>query len=840
MSPDHPYARALVGVSLLLSLLSDVADADRARPFAVPLAAPVDVLRSMALGDVDGDGRADLIASAYSAGPLTLRRSVGNGAFEGPVVVASLTADVPANALDLLDLDQDGHLDLVAVTAESLYAFVGLGDGSFTPPTVVAFPAGEIEANARAWADVDDDGALDLLAPLSSEAGAALVAHGLGGGFAAPETLWLPLRFTTLRMADANADGRLDLFAYSLYSDSLCVRLAGPAAAWSAPVLSVVPNVRAIGDQDGDGRADVWAFQAKSSSVWRGSGDGTFIAGPLAAGVPVSAYVEPIVADQDGDGRADLLTVAAFDEQGALVLLRSQPDGSLRRVGAWGIGGTPIPFGVADVDGDGLLDAVTVSRDVGELEVLRGDGPEQFVGRRLFRSQADARSPSAVALADLDHDGRAELLFESGSGNQLTVYRGMASGELEYVQDLLTPTFPEGLSVADLDGDGWNDVVIAGADGPIAGQAFALNQGNGTLALPSYLTGLTSPSAAQALPGEFDAAQGPDLLYAGGAVPRFAWQQAPGNFTPLDSIDFGGCIPARMAVGRMNADALDDVVFLVGTDSIGVAVADGARGFWRMPRTRIGTGLTELAVHDLDTDGRPDVAVLEVSTSTVVVLRSTGTGTFAAPVRYDVGSPGTFPVSLAIGDVDADGFMDLAVSNARDRSAVAMATLTVWYGDRYGGFHDRADLATGPYGGSLALGDVDGNGTLDLAVANGRGWLGGFLGSHVSVLMNTFPSPTAAIAPPVAADASFAFSRVWPNPLVRGRELRLDLNAPARGEMLVELIDLQGRRVLERRYGAIEAGRHSLTLASERVPPGLYFARVTQGARHASQRVVVL
>lgn len=838
-----PSSRALakVGAALLLFALTTPAHADRAEPFALAPSTASGSLRCMAVGDVDGDGRADLIGSVPSDSSLMLLRASGSGRFSARQWLGLLPLGTWANSLDLIDLDSDGHLDLIASTDDTLHVFPGHGDATFGPPHSSACSTGPLESGARAWADVDDDGLLDFIVPTTHANGAVLIAHGrVAGGFAAPDTVWIPHYFTNIRMADANADGRLDLFAYDTWGSAVSVRIAMAGGAWAPVVNTFITNVCAVGDQDGDGRADLWSFTYENTSVWRGLGDGTFAPGPLTAPVTLMSFTEPVIADQDGDGRGDLLATAAYYNQGALVLMHSEPDGSLQRRVAWGAGSTPIPFAMGDIDGDGLLDAVIGSRDAEAVQVQLGLGPERFAARTIHVSGVDARNPSAVALADLDRDGRADLLFESTYGNQLTVFHSGPGGRLVYRQDVLTPTFPEGLAVSDIDGDGWLDVAIAGADGPIADQAFALNQGDGALAAPTYLAGLTRPSASQVFAGRFDGDEREDLIYAGAPNPRVAWHEGPAVFAPLDSVTMDGCAVNRLAVGRLDLDLLDDLVFLSGMDSIGVALANGARGFRLLPRTYVGGLLSDIALRDLDADGRLDVVVLDAATSTVVFLKSIGTGVYAPAVRYAVGEPGTFPTSLAIGDLDADGFLDLVVSNARTKGDFRSATATVWYNDQHAGFLDRADFATGPYGGRLALGDVDGNGTLDLAVANGRGWLSGSLGAEVSVMMNTSFSPPVSVGAPLAAPTAFALPRAWPNPLRHGGDLRLDLLTSARGEVVVELLDLQGRRVREQSYRALDVGRHSLTLPSQGIAPGLYFVRATQGSQRASQRVVVL
>ena len=226
---DMPLLRrralAMVGAALLLFALASPADADRGQPFAIAPSTYTGLLKSMAAGDVDGDGRADVIASAMSDSSLVLLRASGAGQFAEPQWLGLLPLGVWANSLDLLDLDADGHLDLIASSNDSLHVFPGQGDGTFGSPRSSACSTGPLEAGARSWADVDDDGQLDFVVPTTHANGAVLIAHGLAsGGFGAPDTVWMSHYFTNIRMADANADGRLDLFAYDAFGSAVSVR----------------------------------------------------------------------------------------------------------------------------------------------------------------------------------------------------------------------------------------------------------------------------------------------------------------------------------------------------------------------------------------------------------------------------------------------------------------------------------------------------------------------------------------------------------------------------------------------------------------------------------------
>src|SRR5215510_939084 len=139
-------------------------------------------------------------------------------------------------------------------------------------------------------------------------------------------------------------------------------------------------------------------------------------------------------------------------------------------------------------------------------------------------------------------------------------------------------------------------------------------------------------------------------------------------------------------------------------------------------KTDFGTGDTpsSVAVGDFNGDGTLDLAVANLYSDTVSILLGTGTGSFGSKTDFVTG---TSPLSVAVGDFNGDGKLDLATANG-------INTISILLGTGTGRFAAKTDFGTGKAPASVAVGDFNGDGTLDLAVANSYS-------NTVSILLGT-------------------------------------------------------------------------------------------------------
>jgi hypothetical protein len=369
----------------------------------------------LALGDWNGDGQLD--SAGLSDDLIVIRLGHGDGSFGGVPVLPGFSN---VSALALGDLNDDGTLDVAAIakiwnadntTSVSLALSFGRGDGTFDVVTSQAAPSGAFPTVHSA--DLNHDGQTDLVTT-GDESSSIRVLMGIGGGnFAAPHEVGVAGPVWAASIADLNGDGLLDVVsaAQSPWSLSLLFGVGDGSFTQHADLpLDHNPSRFAPGDVNGDGITDlvVGGYNDAVVSVLLGEGGGGFAA---PEDYPIEQYSAAIaLGDLNGDGAVDIVSANYY----SMSILYGHGDATFLASNDYAL--SVQDLALADFNADGHLDIV-----------LGGSPP------RIMFGQGDGTFPCSafyglghysqlVAVGDLNHDGRLDLVASMASVDGLNVF----------------------------------------------------------------------------------------------------------------------------------------------------------------------------------------------------------------------------------------------------------------------------------------------------------------------------------------------------------------------------------------------------------------------------------
>lgn len=457
----------------------------------------------IATGDFNGDGYPDLAVVSYTGATVALMRNKGNGDFEVGTEYSTGTANLP-QGLAAGDLNGDGRPDVVVANQGLNQVTVHLNDGTgqFISPGLqdtlhrISTPS----PKQIALADLDGDGDLDLAVVnqdkdfVTNANVVSIMKNNGSGGFSGavnypvgpPGGGEFPRGIVA---RDLNGDGFIDLAVADYGTNSVTVLMNKGDGTF---VRRNIP-----GDLDGDGSVTLADVILEMNCVFLSSGTCSLtVADVNGDGVvsppdmvymlrkvfqnrllPCSGFrtgrlpVDITAADFNGDGYIDLVTVdqGDNDDLDSVTVLFNDGTGAFPTRANYVVGSFPTAVATADFNGDGHPDiAVTVAgtgtRADTALVVLINKGDGTFTTDPAdslhFHRYLPAPGPVALTVGDMNMDGKLDIVTANSDRSSISFFAGNGDGIFAPAIEYGCGISPQGVVATDINGDGDLDLVV--------------------------------------------------------------------------------------------------------------------------------------------------------------------------------------------------------------------------------------------------------------------------------------------------------------------------------------------------------------------------------------------
>jgi hypothetical protein len=681
---------------------------------------------SVTVGDFNGDGKLDLAVANFGGNNVSVLLGTGTGSFEAAI---NVTIETGARFVAVGDFNGDGKLDLAVaysgddsvspVKPPSLSILLGHGDGTFAAPINPPPPLSDGDIpTSLAVGDFNGDGKLDLAVANSGTNDVSILLGAGTGSFGAAATFTVGTGPVFVAADDFDGDGNLDLAVVNSGSNNVSILLGTGTGSFDAAknfTVGIAPVSVAVGDFNGDGKPDLVVANSGNNkvSLLQGKGNGTF-----GTATNFSAGSNPwsvAVGDFKTDGKLDL-AVTNLRGNNLTIFLGNGTGSFAAPAKNFDIGTVPVSVAVGDFDGDGKLDLAT------EEVSLLGNGDGTFGAATNYTVGA---VPFSVTAKDFNGDSKLDLAVVNAGSNDVSILLGTGTGSFGTATNFAVGTNPVSVAAADFNGDTQLDLAVVNAGSNDV--SILLGTGTGSFgAATNFAVGIVPASVTAA---DFNGDGKLDLAVAN-AGDLTAQPPIPGSLSILSGNGDGtfgaatnftvGTKPISVAAADFNGDGKLDLAVVTAGDltaspavpgSLSILLGHGDGTFGTATNYAVGTGPATVALGDLNYDGKLDLAVANSGNNNISVFLGKGDGTFVAAPSFDVG---TGPVSITVADINGDGRLDLAVANALGRSVSILLNATI----NPAASHILTVASSNPSGVSMIVTPKDksnkGNGTTQL------------------------------------------------------------------------------------------------------------------------------
>ena len=428
-----------------------------------------------------------------------------------------------------------------------------------------------------------------------------------------------------------------------------------------------------------------------------------------------------VLVDFNDDGRSDLATVnaATINSDGTVSVMLGGTNATFGSPVSYATGKSPFAMIATDTRGNGRMDLVTVNTPngidlPGVVSVLLGHGDGTF---QVHVDYFVGDFPTGVAAGDFNADGKLDLAISNEFDNAISILYGNGDGTFQPQVLIDVGSEPTSLAAGDFDGDGRTDLIASCVGSGVV--SVLLNAGAGTFTRVDTVSGLLAPDKSLVVTGNFSADGKLDAIISSRILGQLYLLRGEGDghfMFPQPMLATPNGLIDSLVVTDINHDGKHDLAYgSPGPTGLSILFGNG-RGRFSAPVLSPLSATGSFAFADINGDGFLDFVSPAGAFNSVAVVLGNGRGQFGLPKTVSLSETGQSPDSTVLADFNGDGKLDLAVAETNFQSG----QLAVFLGNGRGSFGTPiiSPLLSKAINnqGRMFSGDFNGDGKLEVIV----------------------------------------------------------------------------------------------------------------------------
>ena len=681
---------------------------------------------SLAVGDLNNDNQTDVILANSGTDNLSIRFGSHNATFLSDIIYPLQSNSYPQYVLTGdVNKDEYFDLIVVNSKSNTMNLILGYGNGSFAD-SMSYTTGDNSRPYFVTMTDLNNDNRSDLIVANegTNEIGIFFAfdytTFILGNSYLFENCT----RPSSVVVNDFNNDGELDIAVIFQTSRHLVILLGQGNGNFIISMSYFMgegsnPTIITASDVDNDNQTDIIIAHAGWNyiDVFFGEGNGTFD--------PMNTYLIRLnffatriaVGDVNNDDIIDIVSVSSSGN--SINILIGDGDGGFILTNSYSTGFSSRPEAVSlgDLNNDSHIDIVVANFGTDNVGIFLGYGNGSFTSQITYTTCYQCW-PSWVTLADFNMDNISDIAATTYNGEYVIIYLGYGNGSFADGVPYSTGSgsSPTYLTVADFNNDNMLDIIVA--NNAIDSIVVLFGLGNGFFLLGTACS-TGKGSAPQALAfGDFNGDKQLDVVVVNAQSNNI--QIILGHdrelFAGMKKYTTGdGSQTRSIAVADFNNDGWSDVVVAnYGTDNIGIFLGSTYGNLNSMITYSTGTnsGPHSVATSDLNNDNHNDIAVANSKSNTIDIFLGFGNGTFVLTSFYSTGDRAV-PSTVAVSDFNNDHKFDIIIANSGANN------ILILYGNGDGTFGNERSYPLGYQylPSSLAVNDLNKDGWMDIIIA---------------------------------------------------------------------------------------------------------------------------